>query len=88
MKKSEKNQVIELTAAQSDPYLALPEDFTVVEDGVPFTGQRGDNKREYAQLLVEAEKLNSKSPFTGTPARATSVNDACKPHTDGADREE
>jgi len=79
--KSEKNQVVELSRAQSDPYLARAEDFQVVEGGQPFHAQRGDNKREYAQLLAESERLNSKSPFTGTPARATSVNDAGKPRT-------
>ncbi len=86
--KSENNQVIKLSRAQSDPYVALAEDFPIVEDGTPFHAQCGSNKREYESLLKESEKLNTKSPFTGTAPRATSVSDAGKPHTDGMGRDE
>jgi hypothetical protein len=73
----ERNQLVHQTEQQANPFLARPEDFTVVEDDAqPFHSQCGDSKREYARLLAESEKLNTKSPFTGTQGRPVEPGNA------------
>jgi hypothetical protein len=54
---NEQDQKIELTPEQTNPYLARPEDFQIGAPAqtspTPGHGQRGDSKREEAQLLAK-----------------------------------
>lgn len=65
----EKNKKIELSDAQQNPRLALPEDFIVTHE-LPFGGECGDSPAEHRQLLNESSRMNSKSPLTGVSAQA------------------
>jgi hypothetical protein len=53
---NEQDQKIELTPEQTNPYLARPEDFQIGAPAqtipTPGHGQRGESKREEAQLLA------------------------------------
>jgi hypothetical protein len=71
---------IQLSANQSDCYRALPEDFKITRDGDPaFHGQ------DSRSLRKKTAKDRGKSKLTGTAPRATSVNDAGAPRTEGID---
>jgi hypothetical protein len=71
----EKNARVELSPAQSNPSLARPEDFVVVEDDLPGHGQCGNNQREYRKLL--AVNASNSTDAEEHP----NVNTAKKPHT-------
>jgi hypothetical protein len=62
--KNEKNQKIELTPQQSNPYLCRPEDWAV-DSSIPGSGQRGDSQREFQQLLAK-RKAQGKGVALGT----------------------
>jgi hypothetical protein len=53
----DKDQTIELTPEQTNPYLARPEHFQIGAPAqtspTPGHGQRGDTKREESQLLAK-----------------------------------
>jgi hypothetical protein len=76
----EKDEVIELSANQTDCYRAIPEEFEILRDGDPaFHGQ------DSTHLRKQRAKDHGKSKLTGTAPRATSVNNAGAPHTEGID---
>lgn len=79
----EKNQLVEQTPEQANPYLAQPSDFEIAEVVVPFHSQCGSDKREYQKLLKESEDAGGKSNFVGEQDRPTEASDAGKPHTEG-----
>jgi hypothetical protein len=79
--KDEKNSVVDQTKEQANPYLADPRDFVVLEEGVPFHGQCGDNQREYQHLLNHGEAAASASNFAEDAEQHPSVDNAKKPHT-------
>jgi hypothetical protein len=58
----EQDQKIELTPEQQNPYLARPEHFQIgapaQSSPTPGHGQRGDSKREEAQLLARRKAQN------------------------------
>jgi hypothetical protein len=62
--KNDKNQKIELTPQQSNPYLCRPEDWAVASS-IPGSGQRGDSQREFRQLLSK-RKAQGKGVTLGT----------------------
>jgi hypothetical protein len=74
------DELIQLSANQSDCYRAIPEDFEIMRDGDPaFHGQ------DSTRLRKQRAKDHGKSKLTGTAPRATSVNDAGAPRTEGID---
>jgi hypothetical protein len=86
MKSPQQDQVIQLTNAQQNPYLARPEDFPVSEPDeianlpVPFHGQCGDSTREYDQLLaVRASKAGKSKPTGRGLDLPTATDDAGEP---------
>jgi hypothetical protein len=73
----DKNQKIELTPEQTNPYLARPEDFEVSisqTSPTPGHGQRGDTAKEEARLLA---KRKAQGKGVDLP---TATDDAGKPH--------
>jgi hypothetical protein len=58
----EKNTLVELTPQQTNPYLARPEQFEVIE-ALPFHGQCGENQREYQKMLKQGEVAANASYF-------------------------
>jgi len=75
----ERNTVAELTPEQSNPYLARPDQFEVIE-ALPFHGQCGENQREYQKLLKRGEAAANASNFTDAEVHPN-VDTAKKPHT-------
>ena len=71
MTNHEKDQLIHQSEAQHNPYLAKPEDFTIMSAAdaaqkvLPGHGQRGENMRQYNRLLEERKRDAGKS----TPTR-------------------
>jgi hypothetical protein len=61
------NEKIELSDAQSNPRLAEPTDFEILQNGgdggktLPFHGQCGDSRAEY-QKLIRPNRDKGKSP--------------------------
>jgi hypothetical protein len=53
---------VELTPEQTNPYLARPDQFEVIE-ALPFHGQCGENQREYQKLLKQGEAAANASNF-------------------------
>ena len=75
---NEKDALVEQTINQRDAYRAVPEDFPIMREGEPaFHGQ------DSPQLRKQGAKSRGKSQMTGTAPRATSVDDAGAPKTDG-----
>jgi hypothetical protein len=60
----EKNQKIDLTPQQSNPYLCRPEDW-IIDSSIPGSGQRGDSQREFQRLLTK-RKAQGKGVTLGT----------------------
>lgn len=77
----EKNTLVEPTPEQNNPYLADPRDFVVVEDGVPFHGDCGDDKAQYRRLLQQEKAAANASNFTEEGEEHPDVNRATKPRT-------
>jgi hypothetical protein len=79
---------IELSLNQQNPYLARPEDFTVMPAGeaakrsLPGHGQHGDTQREYNAILNDPRRGYNKSEPTGRGATlATTTDEAGPPHS-------
>jgi len=94
MKKSEKDQLVEQSPAQRNPYLCDPNSFEVgradefADSYVPGHGQCGRDEKEYGELLKQANAPTvNKSPFGEKRSRATEASDAGKPKTDGMGRD-
>jgi len=66
--KSENHKLIELSPAQSNPYLCLPEDF-VVETVIPGGGQRGSSVSEHRKLILETHEDPLFSKWSGKSGR-------------------
>jgi 16S rRNA G966 N2-methylase RsmD len=79
--RKEKNTLVELTPEQTNPYLARPDQFEVVEADPPFHGQCGENQREYQKLLKHGEAAANASNFADDAEVHPNVNTAKKPHT-------
>ena len=75
----EKDTLVKLTPEQSNPYLARPEEFEVIE-ALPFHGQCGENQREYQKLLKQGEVAANASNFDDAEVHPN-VNTAKKQHT-------
>jgi hypothetical protein len=66
--KNQDGDVIVLSAAQHNCFLAKPEDFQITEDkGVPAHNQCGRNESEYRKLLQKSAAVKGKSPFRSKP---------------------
>jgi hypothetical protein len=76
----EKDTLVKLTPEQSNPYLARPEEFEVIE-ALPFHGQCGEDQREYQKLLKRGEVAANASNFADDAEVHPNVNTAEKPHT-------
>ena len=81
----EQNKKISLSENQRNPYLAKPEDFEVLEAEdsakpmkVPFHGQCGSSKAEYARLQKETQGMTGE----GAPLNVE-VDHAGMPHSPG-----
>ena len=67
----EKDKLVQQSEAQRNPYLARPEDFTIMSAAdaaqkvLSGHGQRGENMRQYNRLLEERKRDAGKS----TPTR-------------------
>jgi hypothetical protein len=81
MKEIEKDTVVSQTKAQANCYLADPRDFVVVEEGVPFHGQRGVTEGQYRGLVKQGEAAANASNFTKALEVHPNVDRAKKPHT-------
>jgi hypothetical protein len=80
MKKDER---IELSEAQQNPYLARPEDFAVSGTGVPAHGQHGVTEHGKRKLLRQVD-AHGKPPLTGAgQALNPPVERHGAPHTRG-----
>ena len=64
MKEKDRDTVVRQSAAQSNCNLTDPRDFVVVEEGVPFHGQRGDTEARYRGLVKQGEAAANASNFT------------------------
>jgi|HubBroStandDraft_6_1064221.scaffolds.fasta_scaffold419373_2 hypothetical protein len=77
----EENTLVELTPEQTNPYLARPDQFEVIEADLPFHGQCGQNQREYQKLLKRGEVAANASNFANDAEVHPNVDTAKKPHT-------
>jgi hypothetical protein len=83
--KDEHNAIVELSDAQSNPYLATGQDFEVTSGdeapATPFHGQCGKSKSEYKRLVAQGAKKANASSYADSPEQHPNVNDATVPHT-------
>jgi len=79
--KNEKNTLVSMSENQMSPGLCDPRDFVVVEEGVPFHGQCGDNQGQYRKLVRQGELSANASGFTEDAEEHPNVNRAARPHT-------
>jgi hypothetical protein len=78
--KDEKNTAVNQTKRQANCYLADPRDFVVVEGGVPFNGQCGENAAQYRGLLKQGEAAANASNFSKAMEVHPNVDRAKKSH--------